>query len=49
MQEVDAILSPSAAIHVVTICQSFGIPALLNLERDGIALKPERCLVNADG
>ena len=50
MQEVDAILSLSAAaIHVVTICQSFGIPALLNLERDGIALKPERCLVNADG
>jgi hypothetical protein len=50
MQEVDAILSLSAAaIHVVTICQSFGTPALLNLERDGITLKPERGLVNADG
>jgi hypothetical protein len=50
MQEVDAILSLSAAaIHVVTICQSFGTPALLNLERDGIVLKPERRLVNADG
>jgi hypothetical protein len=50
MQEVDAILSLSAAaIHVVTICQSFGTPALLNLERDGITLKPEGCLVNADG
>jgi len=50
MQEVDAILSLSAAaIHVVTICQSFGTPALLNLERDGVTLKPNRCLVNADG
>ena len=50
MQEVDAILSlTSAAIHVVTICQSFGTPALLSLERDGVTLKPSPRLVNAEG
>jgi hypothetical protein len=50
MQEADAILSLSgAAIHVVTICQSFGTPALLSLERDGVTLQPDRRLVNAEG
>jgi hypothetical protein len=49
MREVDAILSlTSAAVHVVTICQSLGIPALLNLENHGVSLRPE-ALVNSFG
>lgn len=49
MREMDAIVSlTSAAVHVVTICQSFGIPALLNVERDGITLDGDK-LINADG
>ncbi|MFA6317867.1 MAG: hypothetical protein WC943_10650 [Elusimicrobiota bacterium] len=49
MQEMEAILSlTSAAIHVVTICQSFGTPSLLNLERAGVRLTPEG-LVSRDG
>lgn len=39
MREMDAILSlTSAAVHVVTICQSLGIPALLNLEKNEVDL-----------
>ena len=50
MREVDAILSlTSAAVHVVTICQSLGIPALLNLEKEGVVLHPDGRLVNAEG
>src|SRR5579864_2597242 len=50
MREVDAIVSlTSAAIHVVTICQSLGIPALLSLEKNGVALKPGGGLINAEG
>ncbi len=50
MREVDAILSlTSAAIHVVTICQSLGIPALLNLEKNGVTLGPGGTLVNSSG
>lgn len=51
MQEMDAILSlTSAAIHVVTVCQTFGSPSLLSLEKDGVRLlEDERCLVNAAG
>jgi hypothetical protein len=50
MREVDAILSlTSAAIHVVTICQSLGIPALLNLEKNGVSLPPGGSLVNSSG
>jgi phosphohistidine swiveling domain-containing protein len=50
MREVDAIISlTSAAIHVVTICQSLGIPALLNLEKNGVSLLPDGRLVNASG
>lgn len=51
MQEMDAILSlTSAAIHVVTICQSFGSPSLLSLEKDGVTFDEDaRCLVNAKG
>jgi len=49
MREVDAIISlTSAAVHVVTICQSLGIPALLNLERHGVALHAGG-LVNSAG
>jgi len=50
MREMDALLSlTSAAIHVVTICQSFGLPALLNLERSGVRMLPGRGLINQDG
>ena len=50
MREVDAILSlTSAAIHVVTICQSMGIPALLNLEKNGVSSEPGGNLVNSSG
>jgi hypothetical protein len=50
MREVDAIISlTSAAIHVVTICQSLGIPALLNLEKHGVSLQPGGGLVNSSG
>jgi hypothetical protein len=49
MREVDAILSlTSAAIHVVTICQSMGIPALLNLEKSGVS-ESGGSLVNSSG
>ncbi|MBI5211385.1 MAG: hypothetical protein HY927_15530 [Elusimicrobia bacterium] len=49
MQEMEGILSlTSAAVHVVTICQSFGVPSLLNLERAGVTLSPEG-LVNSSG
>jgi hypothetical protein len=50
MREMDAILSlTSAAVHVVTICQSLGIPALLSLEKNGVTLHPDGRLVNALG
>jgi hypothetical protein len=51
MREVDAIISlTSAAIHVVTICQSLGIPAILNLEKNGVWLDPSRTLlINSSG
>ena len=49
MQEMDAILSlTSVAIHVVTICQSLGIPALLSLEKNGVRFEGD-CLVNSAG
>jgi phosphohistidine swiveling domain-containing protein len=49
MREMDAIISlTSAAIHVVTICQSLGIPALLSLEKDGVMLS-DGALVNPWG
>ncbi len=48
MREMDAILSlASAAVHVVTICQSLGIPALLSLEKNGVTLQPDGRLVNS--
>ncbi len=50
MREVDAVLSlTSAAVHVVTICQSLGIPALLNLEKYGVTLCPDGRLMNFSG
>jgi phosphohistidine swiveling domain-containing protein len=50
MREMDAIISlTSAAVHVVTICQSLGIPALLSLEKHGVKLRPEGRLVNSSG
>jgi phosphohistidine swiveling domain-containing protein len=50
MREMDAILSMTgAAVHVVTICQSLGIPALLSLEENGASLQPGVGLINSDG
>ena len=50
MREVDAIVSlTSAAVHVVTICQSLGIPALLSLEKNGVSLQSDESLVNSAG
>lgn len=49
MSEMDAILSlTSVAIHVVTICQSLGIPALLSLEKNGVRFEGGH-LVNSAG
>ncbi len=49
MREVDAIISlTSAAVHVVTICQSLGIPALLSLEKNGVSVR-DNTLVNSAG
>jgi len=55
MREMDAIVCGTpAAIHVVTLCQGFGIPALLNMERYGnyfaaVDDRGGRCLVNTKG
>ena len=51
MREMDAIISlTSAAMHVVTICQGLGIPALLSLEKNGVDLQPEAgASINSDG
>jgi hypothetical protein len=51
MQKVRGICSLSpAAIHVVTTAQNLGIPALLNLEEDGVRIDMAgRRLVNAAG
>jgi len=50
MREMDAIISlTSAAIHVVTICHSLGIPGLLSLEKNGAILRPGEGLVNSFG
>jgi len=51
MQKVSGICSLSpAAIHVVTAAQNLGIPALLNLEGDGVRIDhDQRLLINRDG
>ena len=47
--ELDAILSMSpAAIHVVTACRGYGIPALMDLQSYGIAMV-DNSLVNREG
>lgn len=41
LNEVDAIISLTpAAIHVVTACRGYGIPAIMNLQQYGIRLLP---------
>ncbi|MDP2915433.1 MAG: hypothetical protein Q8O91_08270 [Candidatus Aminicenantes bacterium] len=51
MQKVNGICSLSpAAIHVVTAAQNLGIPALLNLEGDGVRIDHDQhLLINRDG
>lgn len=49
LNEVDAILSMSpAAIHVVTACRGYGIPAFMNLQSYGITLEDNK-IVNEHG
>ncbi len=49
LNEVDAILSMMpAAIHVVTACRGYGIPAFMDLHSYGINIK-EDAIVNAEG
>ena len=49
LNEVDAILSiMPAAIHVVTACRGYGIPAFMDLQSYGIKLVGD-AIVNADG
>lgn len=49
MGEVDGILSLTpAAIHVVTACRGYGVPAFLNLEKFGVKLLGNM-LVNKEG
>ncbi|MCM1042324.1 MAG: hypothetical protein NC396_07870 [Bacteroides sp.] len=49
LNEMDAILSMTpAAIHVVTACRGYGIPAFLNLEKNGFRLEGN-ALVNQEG
>ena len=51
MQTVHGICSLSpAAIHVVTTAQTLGIPALLDLEKEGVRIDTDgRSLINRDG
>lgn len=47
LSEMDAIVSMTpAAIHVVTACRGYGIPAFLNLQKYGIKMG-EKSLINA--
>ncbi len=49
LSEVDAIISLTpAAIHVVTACKGYGIPAFLNLEKEGVVLL-EKTMTNSRG
>ena len=49
LNEVDAILSMMpAAIHVVTACRGYGIPAFMDLHSYGIHIEGQ-AIVNADG
>jgi pyruvate,orthophosphate dikinase len=50
LREMDAILSLTpAAIHVVTACRGYGMPAFLNLEDFGVRLTASRQLINGEG
>ncbi|NOZ35192.1 MAG: hypothetical protein GXO80_07830 [Chlorobi bacterium] len=49
MKEVDAIISMNpAAVHVVTACRGYGIPAFLNLENFKVRLE-NNSLINSQG
>ena len=49
MNETDAVISMNpAAVHVVTACRGYGIPAFLNLENFNIQLE-NNCLINSQG
>jgi len=49
LNEVDAIMSITpAAIHVVTACRGYGIPAFLNLGNFGMKLQDNK-LINSEG
>lgn len=49
LNEVDAIMSMTpAAIHVVTACRGYGIPAFLNLQIFGVKIKEDK-LINDNG
>lgn len=49
LNEVDAILSMMpAAIHVVTACRGYGIPAFMDLNSYGISMS-DGCIVNGEG
>ncbi len=49
LNEVDAILSiMPAAIHVVTACRGYGIPAFMDLQSYGVSIKGNT-LVNSEG
>lgn len=49
LNEVDSILSMTpAAIHVVTACRGYGVPAFLNLSSYGVKLLKDK-LVNEEG
>lgn len=49
LSEMDAIASMTpAAIHVVTACRGYGIPAFLNLQKYGVRLE-DKSLVNENG
>lgn len=49
LNEVDSILSMTpVAIHVVTACRGYGIPAFLNLSSYGVKLLKNK-LINSDG
>jgi len=51
LNEVEAILSiMPAAIHVVTACRGYGIPAIMDLKSYGVSISADgKALVNSDG
>ena len=50
LNEIEAILSITpAAIHVVTACRGYGIPAFMDLQSYGVKFGSPSTLVNSDG